>query len=259
MLDVGQGDALFLETAGGTTFLVDGGSSSVKEVGTYRILPFLKSRGVRVLHYAAVTHTDGDHISGIEELLEQSGEPGGVKIETLLLSVQAEGEEAGRALRELAKRKGVSVRHIQAGDMLRDESTRIACLHPEEGKAYGDSNGMSLVLHLVYGEFSLLLTGDLEQEGEEEILKRYPVPACRVLKAGHHGSKTSTTEQWLRAVEPKLTLISCGEENAYGHPHRETLERLSAAGSRVSITALQGAVTLHSDGRTFWAESFLGS
>lgn len=257
MLDVGQGDGLFLETAGGTALLVDGGSSSVKEVGKYRILPYLKYRGIRVLHYAAVTHTDGDHTSGIAELLEQAGDPGGIKIETLLLSAQAEGEEAGRALRELAEKKGVSVRRIRAGDVLRDKSTSVVCLHPEAGKAYGDANGMSLVLHVVYGEFSLLLTGDLEREGEEEILKRYPVPSCRVLKAGHHGSKTSTGETWLKAVQPDLTLISCGENNSYGHPHRETLERLKEAGSRVSITARQGAVTLHSDGKTFRAESFL--
>ena len=257
MLDVGQGDGLFLETAEGTTLLVDGGSSSVKEVGKYRILPFLKSRGIGTLDYAAVTHTDGDHISGIEELLKQAGEPGGVKIKTLLLSAQAEQEEAGLRLRELAERQGVSVRRIQAGDMLRDAGTRILCLHPEAGKAYGDSNGMSLVFYITYGKFSLMLTGDLEEEGEKEILKNYPVKKCRVLKAGHHGSRTSTTEAWLEAVRPELTLISCGADNSYGHPHRETLERLRGAGSRVCLTKRQGAITLHSDGKTFRAEGFL--
>jgi len=258
MLDVGQGDGLFLRTESGTTCLIDGGSSSVNEVGTYWILPFLKEQGVRKLDYVAVTHTDQDHISGLEELLSLSGIPGEIQIRTLLITGQSQKEEAGKHLTELAQQQGTAVYQIKAGDVLKDASTRISCLHPGKGETYEDPNAGSLVLRIDYGEFSMLLTGDLEEEGEKWILEKYRLDACDILKAGHHGSKTSTSEEWLSAVRPKLTLISCGENNSYGHPHAETLERLEAAGSHILSTPEEGAVTIHSDGKTFWAESFRG-
>lgn len=254
MLDVGQGDGLFLRTEAGTTCLIDGGSSDVKQVGRYRILPFLKERGVGNLDYVMVTHTDEDHISGIKELLEQAGEGGGIKIRTLLLSKQSLEEEAGLRLRKLAVEAGTDVRIMKAGMVLEDKSTKICCLHPEEGADYADKNAGSLVLRLSYGEFSMLLTGDLEETGEREILQREVDTDCDILKAGHHGSRFSTTEEWLTAAHPRLTLISCGEDNSYGHPHEETLERLQEAGSQILVTTKEGAVTIYSDGKGFRAE-----
>lgn len=256
MLDVGQGDGLFLRTEEGTTCLIDGGSSDVKQVGRYRILPFLKERGVGRLDYVMVTHTDDDHISGIKELLEQAGEGGGIRIGTLLLSKQSLEEEAGLRLRELAVEAGADVRIMKAGMVLEDKSTRLCCLHPEDGTAYADKNAGSLVFRLSYGEFSMLLTGDLEETGEGEILQREVETACDILKAGHHGSRFSTTEEWLTAAHPRLTLISCGEDNSYGHPHEETLERLQEAGSQVLVTTREGAITIYSDGKGFRAEGF---
>lgn len=257
MLDVGQGDGLFLRTAQGTTLLIDGGSSSVRNVGRFRILPFLKEQGVGSLSFVAVTHTDSDHISGIEELILQSGEPGGIRVETLLMSAQEEQREAGLRLKELAMEHGIVVERIGAGDVLQDESTRIVCLHPEVEKSYPDPNGESLVFQVTYGEFSLLLTGDLEEEGEEELLNENGIGRCQVLKVGHHGSKTSTTEKWLGEVCPDVALISCGIDNSYGHPHAETLERLKKAESQVFLTSERGAVTIHSDGKKFWVKSCL--
>ncbi len=258
MLDVGQGDGLFLRTAQGTTCLIDGGSSDVKQVGRYRILPFLKVQGVGVLDYVMVTHTDKDHISGIEELLEQAGEPGGIQVRTLLLSPQSLQEEQGLHLMELAQKAGAETKALKAGSVLEEPGTRISCLHPSEGKLYTDKNAGSLVLRVSYGAFSMLLTGDLEETGEREILEREIGMDCDILKAGHHGSRFSTTEEWLCETEPELTLISCGKDNSYGHPHEETLDRLLEAGSRVLITTRQGAITIHSDGRGFWAEGFCG-
>lgn len=257
MLDVGQGDGLFLRTEEGTTCLIDGGSSDVKQVGRYRILPFLKERGVRRLDYVMVTHTDEDHILGIKELLEQAGEGGGIKIGALLLSKQSLKEEAGLKLRKLAVEAGTDVRIMKAGMTLEDKSTKICCLHPEDGTVYTDKNAGSLVLRLSYGEFSMLLTGDLEETGEGEILQREGEVTCDILKAGHHGSRFSTTEEWLTAAHPRLTLISCGEDNSYGHPHEETLERLQEVGSQVLVTTREGAITIYSDGKNFHAEGFV--
>lgn len=256
MLDVGQGDGLFLRTEGGTACLIDGGSSDIKQVGRYRILPFLKERGVGRLDYVLVTHTDGDHISGIRELLEQAGEPGGIRVETLLLSGQSAAEEAGLQLIELAAQAGTSVRQIEAGMVLADESASISCIHPGRGSFYTDKNAGSLVLRLTYGDFSILLTGDLEETGEREILDAGEELTCDVLKAGHHGSRFSTTEEWMEKAAPKLTLISCGKNNSYGHPHEETIARIREAGSGVLMTPEQGAITIYSNGRDFWAEGF---
>lgn len=256
MLDVGQGDGLFLRTEAGTTYLIDGGSSDVKQVGRYRILPFLKEQGVGALNYVLITHTDRDHISGVEELLEQAGEPGGIGIGTLLLSEQSSREEAGIRLQELAKAAGADVRIIKAGMLLADKRTKLFCIHPQEGDGYTDKNAGSLVLRLSYREFSMLFTGDLEETGEKEILEGGENISCHILKAGHHGSQFSTTEAWLEKASPKLTLISCGQDNSYGHPHAEALERLKKAGSGILITAEQGAITVRSDGKTFWAQGY---
>lgn len=256
MLDVGQGDGLFLRTETGTTCLIDGGSSDVKQVGRYRILPFLKEQGVGALDYVLITHTDKDHISGVEELLKQAGEPGGLRIGALLLSEQSAWEEAGIELQELAKAAGADVKIIKAGMILADKSTKLYCVHPQEGAPYTDKNAGSLVFRLSYGEFSMLLTGDLEETGEKEILERGETISCDVLKAGHHGSRFSTTKEWIEKAQPKLTLISCGQDNSYGHPHEEMLERLKNAKSQWLLTTEQGAVTIYSDGKSFWAEGY---
>lgn len=256
MLDVGQGDGLFLRTDGGTTCLIDGGSSDIKQVGRYRILPFLKEQGVGDLDYVMVTHMDGDHYSGIEELLEQAGESGGVRVGALLLSEQSLEDEPGLRLKSLAKEAGTQVRVIKSGTILEDESTRLVCVHPGKGKHYADKNAGSLVFRLSYDDFSMLLTGDLEETGEREILQQWEELSCDVLKAGHHGSRFSTTEEWLGRVCPKITLISCGEDNSYGHPHEETLRRLWSAGSQVLVTWEQGAITIHSDGKGFQVKRF---
>lgn len=256
MLDVGQGDALFLRTAAGTTVLIDGGSSSVSKAGTYRILPFLKAEGVGKLDYVIVTHLDQDHISGIEEILEQSARPGNMKVGTLLMSEQSLREEKGRELAALAEKAGGKTEVMMRGMVLKDSSAELHCLYPESGEEYRDKNASSVVLRLLYEDFSMLLTGDLEKEGEEEILEREAVLDCDVLKAGHHGSHTSSSEEWLAAVSPALTLVSCGKDNSYGHPHAETLERLLRAGSQVLVTKDVGALTIRSDGNGFRVFAF---
>lgn len=256
MLDVGQGDALFLRTGSGTTYLIDGGSSSVSSVGAYRILPFLKEQGVRTLDCLAVTHLDQDHISGVLEILEAAGEPGGIRIETLLLTEQEAGEEA-KELLALAARCKARVYHMKEGDMIVDGGTQITCLHPGSGKTYSDKNTASLVLGVEYQNFSLILTGDLDEEGEKEILRAWKqTDGFDVLKVGHHGSGSSTSEAWLMAVKPKLALISAGENNRYGHPSPETLERLREADSEILQTTECGAITIRTDGEVIAVEKF---
>ena len=139
---------------------------------------------------------------------------------------------------------------------LEDRSAKLHCLYPVPGEKYTDTNGASVTLYVTYDEFSMLLTGDLGKEGEAEILKTGTTVDCDVLKAGHHGSDTSSSEALLTAASPALTLISCGEDNSYGHPHAGTLERLRAAGSGILVTMDWGALTVRSDGKNFRAEAF---
>lgn len=259
MLDVGQGDALFLRTEAGTTYLIDGGSSSVSSVGAYRVFPFLKEQGIRRLDYVAVTHLDGDHVSGIRELLEEAGGAGGIRIGTLLLTEAVRGEETEAELLALAEKCGTEVYRMKRGDILSDGQTRITCLHPGIQKVYADKNTASLVLGVEYGKFSLLLTGDLDEEGEKEILeevKSLSGMEWDVLKVGHHGSRSSTSEAWLEQTRPKLALISAGADNRYGHPNPETLERLQRAGCKILQTTESGAITIRADGEKMWIETY---
>jgi competence protein ComEC len=127
----------------------------------------------------------------------------------------------------------------------------LTCLNPEKDWTGEDTNACSIVLRLTYGDFSALFTGDLEGEGEEQVLHRITtenITPVTLLKVAHHGSKYSTSEEFLRAVGPKIALISAGRNNSYGHPHTETLERLSAAGSVILCTKDSGAVQVRIKG-----------
>lgn len=277
MLDVGQGDGIFVQGAGGKTALIDGGSSSISGVGTYRILPFLKYYGISKIDYMVMTHSDEDHISGQLELLEDAWKK---EISVGCLLMPCLKEEAysknGERLREVAARAKVPVKFIQAGDKIQEGKLTLLCLHPKADFSSNSANARSTVLSLSYGSFSMLFTGDLEQEGEEALCRflsetgkieasgntflgqgsHYEsyglIPGkYDVLKVAHHGSKNSTEERLLSFVSPKAALISCGEKNRYGHPHKETLGRLAEYKCQVFRTDYNGAVQIRSDGIGF--------
>lgn len=246
-MDVGQGDGIVLRAEPGKTILVDGGSTSISQVGKYRILPFLKYHGISHVDYMIMSHEDEDHISGQMELLE-AGRQEGISIGCLLLP-EPDNAAVGngyRKMERLAERARVPCRKLHRGDVLSLGKLRIACLHPERGFQAESANAYSTTLDVRYGERSLLLTGDLEKNGEEAVMDAL----CRhdVLKVAHHGSKNSSSEAYLKKIHPGAAVISCGEDNRYGHPHRELLERLEAVGSQTFSTAEKGAITLTTDG-----------
>ena len=258
-LDVGQGDGIVAE-AGACRILFDGGSSDEKRVGEQVLTAYLHSRGIRSLDYAVVSHCDGDHISGLETLLES----GAVEIGTLALPKAGAGEEAWEELASLARVKGVGVLSLEAGDQIQAGKLTLSCLYPFEGaKLPADRNERSLVVKLEYGEASFLFTGDIGAACEEEMLKnpavRRALAGCTVLKVAHHGSASSSSEAFLEAVRPKYGVISYGAGNSYGHPAPETVERLSEAGVRVFETARDGAVTVRTDGRSLEVKTFLSA
>ncbi len=251
VLDVGQGDSIHIRGETGD-YLVDGGSSDVPSAGPYRIEPYLLSNAADTLDYIFVTHGDEDHISGIKELLE--GQKLGVVIHTLVLPPTEYCDEKLLDLAYTARENGTRVVTMSAGDVLKGGFT---CLGPEKGAGMEPGNEASLVLSLTYGEFDMLLTGDVEGKGEDMLVESGRLHKYDVLKAAHHGSKNSGTEPFLEIVKPSVTLISAGADNRYGHPHEETLKRLEAAGSRVYSTQENGAITVRTDGETMEIEGVL--
>lgn len=246
MLDVGQGECIFMENEEGTTFMVDGGSTDVKEVGAFRILPFLRYSGVRVLNYCFLTHMDEDHISGVLELLDYAGENQDFVLENMVLTYSATLEEKGQVVIAKAKKTGTHVLIMKQEDFVHSGDFMLRCIHPSEGFHGEDSNSSSMVLEVGYKEFSALLTGDVDEAGEEAILtsKELRYRQYSLLKVAHHGSRYSSGETFLERVKAKWAIISCGENNHYGHPHEEVLERLKKVNVNWLTTARSGAIRI---------------
>ena len=239
-LDVGQGDGICMELPDGRVYLMDGGSSDVSKIGNYRLVPFLKAKGIRKIDAVFLSHGDADHINGIAELLEEKQ----MSIDCICLPAGAEQEEFVE-IRDLARARNISVRTIQAGDFWESNGTKFLCLNPADVTESG--NAASVVLYMEYENFSMLLTGDLEGEGEKsvaDLLRTNAIADVSVLKVAHHGSKNSTKEEFLRQCSPTVAVISCGEHNTYGHPHKETLERLNDMGTAIYRTDCSGAVQI---------------
>lgn len=276
MLDVGQGDGIVIRNSNGHIYISDCGSSSVSKVGKYRLIPFLKYKGYGKIKGIFVSHLDEDHRNGIVELLEMAPEEK-IEISYLFLPESVLGIEEDREivgeLESLARQNKTKVVYLKQGDKIKDGKMEFLCLHPKSNKnqwnTAEDRNNQSLVLFMIYKDFEMLLTGDVEKQGELEIVEYIDRMSlmendngskeeretdesdyyerlyhCDVLKVAHHGSSGSNSEAFLESVNPKLSLISCGKNNSYGHPHGETLERLEKAGSEVMATTEFGAITI---------------
>lgn len=243
-LDVGQGDCAVI-CQKEEVYVIDGGSSDVSKVGTYRILPFLKYNGIRKIDGIFLSHPDDDHMNGIEELLETvAKKETSLKIKTVYLSKNKEKEEKINEIAQLAKTAGCEVRYIKKGAQLKQKAFQIECLSPENET--GDSNENSQVLLFKTTDLSVLFTGDMEQKGEdlvtEELNERQE--QIDILKVPHHGSKNSAKEAFLEVVNAQIGIISCGEDNSYGHPHKELLERLKKNQMSWYVTTERGAITV---------------
>lgn len=251
-LDVGQGDGIYMETKEGLHMLVDGGSSDRGKLGRYTLEPFLKSMGVNTLDYVFLSHLDSDHTSGIMELIEDNR---GIYIGRLVLPKGVVKDEAYEELTALCQKKGIAVSYIKEGGILSLGPLSIRCISPLDNNGGEDRNENSMVLEVCYGNFSMLLTGDLG-EGENSLWDRMGQERYTVLKAGHHGSKFSTSAEFLDRVNPDISVISCGEGNRYGHPHKEVLDRLAKAGCPFVLTQEAGAVAITTDGVDFDLDYF---
>lgn len=253
VLSVGQGDGIFLQTETGCHLFIDGGSSDVKNVGKYRILPFLKAKGIKEIDYWLITHTDTDHISGLVELLEE-----GYSIGTLVFSAEIEQEEAYQNLCALAKHNGTNVMFLKQGDCMHFGEGKLTCLFPDADYGAADKNAMSLVVSYEEGEFSGIFTGDIDTSSEQRLLESGLLSEITFYKAAHHGSKYSNSEDFLEILHPEICVISCGKNNSYGHPHVEAVERLEEVGGEIFYTMESGQIMVGSDENKVWIKTYIG-
>lgn len=258
-LDVGQGDCCLIRTETGHNYLFDCGSSSRRKVGEYVLLPTLKYYGITTLDGVFVSHPDVDHMNGIRELLELA-EENHLTIGSLVLPAveqSARQGQFGELLMAVDDRSGgqkttqtTRVVWVSAGDAWESGSVRFLCLHPERESGTMNENAYSECFYVDFGDFTLLLTGDVEGSGEEALLaelQRRGIGQLDLLKTAHHGSRNSTTEEFLQQLHPGTAIISCGSNNRYGHPHAELLNRLESAGVQWICTKDYGAITVEMD------------
>ena len=274
-LDVGQGDCILVRTCSGETYLFDCGSSSRRGVGEYVLLPFLKYYGISKLDGVFASHPDEDHINGIRELLE-IGEKNGIRIKQLVLPDVAKRLRTEQLEEKLmgsvpGSAASLPVRYVGAGDGWECGGARFLCLNPRKGWAGEETNQYSQCFYVEFLEkgkngekeatFSLLLTGDVEGAGEENLIRELDslgISHADLLKVAHHGSGGATTQSLLNRVRPGISVISCGENNRYGHPDQELLDRLKAWGSRIVVTKDSGAVWFRISGERVRMGVFLG-
>ena len=260
MLDVGQGDSIVMHTKEGMNVLFDGGSTSKKNVGRYTIYTYLKYCGVRSLDYVFISHPDKDHVNGIYELIElcdNTFEIGTVVLPGIRQTTAVKKQDCDdmSKLERTLKAAGINVVYADAGDSIKSGEFSVECMHPCEGYDYESANDYSAVYLVEYGYFSMLMTGDAEKKAEKCIVEDANRMAgdagesarfmsVNILKVGHHGSKGASSEEFLSYVKPENALISCGAGNSYGHPHMETLQRLSGIGAKVYRTDESGEIAV---------------
>ena len=256
VLDVGQGDAIFIACPNGRTLLVDGGPRSpAYDAGARVIVPFLRAKGHRRVDTMIVTHPHLDHYGGLSAVAEA------VEVGEVLSSGITSESASYRAWRETVKRRGIPYRTVARGDTLAAlGGMRGEFLHPDPffvaGASKAHANDVSVVLRLSHGEFSMLLTGDIEEKGEYAAAGRPTELRSTVLKSPHHGSITSSGSVFLNAVDPEAVAVSVGVNNAFRHPSARVIERYRQRGAAVYRTDLGGAVIIRSDGRNWGMEYF---
>ncbi len=242
-LDVGQGDCTIL-TQGDSAMLIDAGEN---DKGT-TVQSYLEYLGIDSLDYAVLTHPDSDHIGGADVVLYK------FDCDTILMPDVRTDTRTYDDVIQAMNAKGETAVHPSPGDIYEFGDAAFTVLAPVQ--SYDDNNNNSIVLRLDYGDNSFLFTGDAESQAEADILASGADVEADVLKVGHHGSSTSTSDEFLAAVSPEYAVISCGEGNSYGHPHAETLNKLRQNGITVYRTDEQGTIVAESDGREItWSSS----
>jgi competence protein ComEC len=259
-LDVGQGDSILIKTPNGTQAMIDAGPNNKVINELSEVVPFFD----RTIDIIIPTHSDLDHIAGFPEILRR------FNIKNYYDSGFVDNDDLNTEIKLLVQNEnGINVKKISRGDNIildKEHNISLEILWPPTDYETKENNNRSIVARLDYGETSFLFTGDAGFDVEKVLLENLNhnststkinsenILDVDILKAGHHGSKTASSLEFLKKVSPELTIISAGKDNKFGHPNQETLGRINAVGSKIKNTAEVGRILIKSDGQKYWIE-----
>lgn len=244
-IDVGQGDSEFILLPNGETILIDAGESSSGK----NVISAVKEMSVDKIDYLIATHPHADHIGGMPEVIDS------FDIGRIYMPKTEYSSKTYLTLLEKIDEKNLKITAVKSGtQMISTDEVTAEFIAPTINE-YDSLNDYSAVLRLTYGDTSFLFTGDSEIKSEQDMLSSGYDLSADVLKVGHHGSDTSSSEKFLSAVNPDYSIISCGINNKYSHPSAATLDKLSAINTKVFRTDKMGTITVYSDGHTIKIES----
>lgn len=243
-IDVGQGDSIFIQAPNGKTMLVDGGVKGAGET----IVQYLREQRVTKLDYVVATHPDADHIGGLISVLNS------ISVKEFIDSGKVHTSQTYEEMLRLINNKNIPFTVPKVGNQIAlDSSLSVDVLSADEHAT--DNNNASIVLRLAYGDISFLLMGDADQSMEKQMLAKGIDVEATILKAGHHGSNTSSSLQFVKEVRPLATILSYGQDNKYGHPHAEVIDVLKQVDSDIFSTAEAGTIVVTTDGDTYEVNS----
>ena len=250
-IDIGQGDGTLIITPNNKKILIDGGGSESSEfdVGKSTLLPYLLARKVKKLDYVIISHFDQDHCGALLYIIRE------LKVGTVIIGKQYEISENYNKFKEIVKEKNIKVQVVEAGDKIKiEKNIDLDILWPSSNSMISENaiNNNSLVCKLNYKKFSILFTGDIEKVAEDKIVSKYMSNKnclnSTVLKVAHHGSKTSSTIDFLNAVNSKYALIGVGENNKFGHPADSTIKNLQEKNIKIYRTDKMGEISIKTNG-----------
>ena len=243
-IDVGQGDSTLIITPDKKTVLIDGGGSDRFDVGEKVLLPYLLDRRILKIDYVLISHFDTDHCGGILTIMEK------VKVKNIIISEQAEHSENYERFKKLMIHKKIRLIEVKKGDKIKiGRYSEFKILFPTSRLlSENPLNNNSIVAQFNYNNFKMLFTGDIEKLAEQQILKAEKAEIrADILKVAHHGSKTSSIPEFIKAVRPKIALIGVGKNNTFGHPNQQTIKNLENIKCRIYRTDLQGEIIIKID------------
>jgi len=251
-IDVGQGDSILVEFPGTQKMLIDGGGipGNRFDVGERVVSPFLWSKGIKKIHYLVLTHAHPDHLNGLKAVVRN------FRLEEAWEAFSPLGDHSYTEFKESLSPNTVQKRYFR-GHLARVGKVKIEVLHPERGKPLVEAvdNEQSLVLRITYGQTSFLLTSDIGRSSEEEILENFKDIESQLLKSPHHGSDSSSSQEFLQQASPQIVVISVGQGNWYGLPDQEVVARYEEIGAKIFRTDLHGAVEVSSDGHRLFVRT----
>jgi competence protein ComEC len=271
-LDVGQGDAAFITFPNGETLLVDGGGKTnfnkeyierengeievfepdTATIGEAVVSQFLWEKGYSKIDYIVVSHAHSDHFQGLIDVAKN------FQIKAAFFGRLATENEEFAGLLHILQKRNVEIITLSGGDVLNIGEIKTEVLFPtvEFLSENLSENNQSLVLRLIFDEKKILFTGDIEREAEEFLQQTPESLRANVIKVAHHGSRTSSTANFIEASQAELAIISVGKNSPFGHPHREVVERWNSTGAKILTTGENGTITISTDGRNLWLTTF---